>query len=131
MNEKRNNLSESKRYQGINDLNNDNLLSAIIIGVTLLTIIGNNVYKRYYETGKVKYVEKSRIIYITGLIIALGIYLIFEKSNYENLKNKVMNSDNPTPAFVRLVGSVLVVIGTLCFIYYQFNEEYPGGGPED
>ena len=112
-------------------LNNDNALTAILIVVAIITIAGNNTYKKYYQTGLKKFVDNSKVYYITSLTIALGIYLIFEKSNYENLKNKVMNSDNPTPAFIRLVGSVLIVIGTLCFIYYQLNEEYPAGGPEE
>jgi len=131
MNDERDNLSINESIEGIKELSNDNILSAITIAVTIITIIGNNTYKKYYRTGLKKYIEDSRTFYLISLTIALGVYLIFEKSNYDNLKNKVMNSDNPTPAFVRLVGSVLIVIGTLCFIYYQLKEEYPGGGPED
>ena len=130
MNNKRDNLSCSQRNNGIHNLSRDNILSTIIIGVTLLTITGNNTYKKYYKTGLTKYINNARTLYLISLFCALIIYIIFEISNYETLKRKVMTSSNPKSAFIRLVGSVLIVIGTLCFIYYQSNEEYPAGGPE-
>ena len=67
---------------------------------------------------------------ILSLFVALGIYIIFEIKNFEVLKKKILSSNNPQPAFIRLIGSVLIVIGTLCFIYYQSKEQYPAGGPE-
>ncbi len=123
-------MSYSQSKKGIEGLVKDNFLSLVLIGLTILTITGNNTYKKYYKTGFTKYINDARAIYLLSLLIALGIYIIFEVNNFETLKRKVTTSSNPTPAFVRLFGSVLIVIGTLCFIYYQSNEEYPAGGPE-
>ena len=130
MNNKRDNLNYSQINKGLNNLTRDNILSFIIIGITLLTITGNNTYKKYYKTGLTKFINDARVIYLISLLSALIIYIIFEINNYETLKRKVMSSSNPKPAFIRLVGSVLIVIGTICFIYYQTKEEYPAGGPE-
>lgn len=113
----------------LKSLNEDEFISGIFIGVTLITIIGDEFVRKYYKNDDLKEFIKAKKLFILGLVVTLIIYLIFVKKNKINLESRIKNNRETFPARIRLFGSLLLVIGTICLIFFQINDDSITNGP--
>lgn len=107
-----NNNSEIER------LNFEDFIWVIFIGLSILNIVSNKFQKMYVISLEQIYEDNANTISLFVLIALLFIYLYFFLRNYNMYMNKeeVMDYD-----LVKLIGSFLFIIGTLCLLYFQVN----------
>ena len=110
----------NKQEKEINRLNFEDILWCIFIILSILNIISNKLQKDYVISNNKIYEHKANNISIKVLIILIIIYLYFFIRNYNMLKNK----DKPTETdYIKVMGSLLFVIGTICLLYFQINSD--------
>jgi len=101
-------------------LNFEDIISFIFIICSVLNLIGNNNQKKYLLYSDKRYEDKANNLYIIGLILTFLIYIYFFYRNTRMYNNK----DNPTDKdLIKLTGSFLYVIGVLCLLYFQVNND--------
>lgn len=113
-----------------NQFSKSNLTNLILIGCNILNITGNNLLENYKKIKNNNYFILGKKLFIISLVITLIVYVFFVNNNYKNVKILKRLNKDVTPSVVRLIGSFLFVIGILCFIYYQVNENELTTSPE-
>ena len=103
----------------INRLNFENILWIIFGILCILNIVSNNNQKDYVISGDSYYEDNANKISIFVLIIVLCIYLYFFLRNYNFLINK---KDPISVDYIKVLGSLFFIIGTLCLLYFQLND---------
>ena len=93
------------------------IISIIFVLASVINIIASDKEKEYLFGNDIKDMKDANTIYIFVLLILLGLYIYFVKSNYQSYQNN--NSQNN---LVRLYGSIFLLIGGLCFLYYRIND---------
>lgn len=102
----------------LNRLDFEDIIWIIFIILSILNIKANDNQKKYIITEKQTYEEKANNISIIVLSILLIIYLYFFKRNYSMYQNKEKPKKED---YIKVTGSVLFVLGTLCLLYFQIN----------
>ena len=109
-----------EKISEINRLSFEDILWIIFIGLSILNIVSNNLQKEFVITENQFYENKANNISIKVLITLVFVYLYFFVRNYNMYKNK----DNSTDIdLVKVVGSLLFVIGAICLLYFQVNSD--------
>ena len=114
-----------------NQNNKSNLSNLILIGCNILNIFGNKIIDRYRYNKINECLYLGKKIFITSLLITLVVYIFFTRDNYYELIKAKKVCRNIKPTSIRLLGSFLFIIGILCFIYYQINDEGITTAPEN
>lgn len=105
-------------YREIRRLNFEDLLWVIFIFLSIMNIVSNKFQKEYVISNDQYYEDRANNISICVLTILVFIYLYFFLRNYNMYNNK----DNPqNEDLVKVIGSFLFIIGTLCLLYFQVN----------
>lgn len=100
----------------INRLNFEDIIWIIFILLSVLNIISNSDQKLYTITNNHQYEESTNKRTIFVLTILIIIYLYFFIRNI----NLYGNKENPSKAdSIKVLGSLLFVIGTTCLLYFQ------------
>ena len=108
----------SKIEEEIKRLNFEDILWGIFIILSILNIVSNNLQKNYVVTNEQSYEDSANNISICVLSMLVLIYLYFFLRNYNMYNNK----DNPNSEdMIKVIGSFLFIIGTLCLLYFQIN----------
>jgi len=105
----------------IKRLNFENLLWVIFIILSILNIVSNNNQKEYVVSKNQYYEDRANNISMFVLTVLLFVYLYFFTRNYRMYKNKVNNATRED--FVKVMGSIFFIIGTLCLLYFQVNSD--------
>ena len=109
-----------KDINEIERLNFEDMLWIIFIILSIANIVGNNYQKRYVSSDIQEYEDCANNISIKVLSILIFIYLYFFFRNY----NMYSNKDNPSlEDLIKVIGSFLFVLGTLCLLYFQVNSK--------
>ena len=88
----------------------------------ILNIEGINLQEKGYEEEDYSYIKKSERIFIFTLVVALSINLYFLYQNYESWKEASKNnSEKERLYFIRLLGSILIIMGSILILYNQIN----------
>lgn len=107
-------------FDGIKRLNFENIINLIFIIVSIINICGNELEKKYLIYNDIKYEEGANNLYLIGLILVFLIYIYFFNRNYTMYNNK----ENPTNTdLIKVIGSFLYIIGVLCLLYFQINNQ--------
>ena len=110
----------NEKFREINRLYFEDILWFIFIGLSILNIVSNNLQKEYVITEEQLYENKVNNISIKVLTTLVFVYLYFFIRNINMYKNK----DNPTDIdLVKVIGSLLFVIGAICLLYFQVNSD--------
>lgn len=99
-------------------LNFEDYIWIIFIILSILNIVCNKYQKEYVISNNDRYEDAAKKISIFILIVLIFIYLYFFLRNYNMYNSKV---DATKEDFIKLVGSLLFVIGTFCLLYFQVN----------
>lgn len=104
----------NNQIQLINQLTFENYIWIIFIIIGVFNIFGDELIKKSIITNNSKPAELAKTIFTIIIIITIIIYLYFIQRNYQDfLRNR-----NNQSYQIRLLGSILILVGTLCFLYF-------------
>lgn len=101
----------------IKRLSFENWIWAIYIVVAIFSIYGDELIKKSIQHHDKKANESAQKIFLGVLIITILIYFYFLSRNYKDLEKH----PNEKEYQVRFLGSILVISGVICFLYFQLN----------
>ena len=107
----------------IENLNTDQSLSGIFILLSIATIIGDEFVKKYYINKDQNAYKTAKKIFISALIITLLIYLYFLKNSKKEYYEQILKKEESFPHLIRLIGSILLVVGISCLLYFQITDD--------
>lgn len=119
-----NNQNEYKRL-----LFEDNI-SIIFIILSILNIKANNIVEDALITNNYNNYNKAINIYKFNIIVSILIYIYFVIRNYSFYERAIENNKNPSFEKIRIIGSVLILIGTILLAYTLFVDENEQGEVE-
>lgn len=111
----------------LNRLYFENILWVIFIGLAILNIFGDMQdidYLKYHKLSSKK--NANRIFEIT-ITSTFFIYIYFLTRNYNQLKKAREESKNLY--LIKLAGSIFLIIGILCLLYFQRKQNDFIGSP--
>lgn len=111
-----------KVIKEIKNLKIDQGLSGIFILLSVSTIIGDYFVEKYYINKDANAYKKAKKIFISSLLVSLLIYLYFLKNSRNDYYEQIMNKKESFPHLIRLIGSVLLVVGIACLLYFQATD---------
>lgn len=111
-----------KVIKEIKNLKIDQGLSGIFILLSVSTIIGDYFVEKYYINKDANAYKKAKKIFISSLLVSLLIYLYFLKNSRNDYYEQIMNKKESFPHLIRLIGSVLLVVGIACLLYFQVTD---------
>lgn len=104
----------------INRLTFENYIWAVYIVIAISSIIGDELIKKSITEHDQKKDRLAKDIFTIGLIITILIYLYFLSRNYHDYQ-----SHKSEKAYeMRYLGSILMISGILCFLYFQLKTSY-------
>ena len=116
-----------KNGEEIKRLTFENYIWGVYIVIAICNIYGDELIKKSIKENDRVSNKKAMIIFKAILISSLIIYLYFLKRNYNDLKilkklykdNDLKKNNYDSKYMIRLIGSILVFVGTICFLYFQ------------
>ena len=109
-----------EKISEINRLNFEDILWVVFIILSILNIVSNNLQKEYVISEEQFYENKANNISIKVLSTLVFIYLYFFIRNYNMYNNKDNSTDTD---LVKVIGSLLFLIGAICLLYFQVNSD--------
>lgn len=106
----------NEKNELIRRLNFENVIWLTFIIVSAIDIYGDELIKRSVLKNDKDAKKKAENLFLFVSLISILVYVYFFYRNYTDYKK--YNNKN---YLVRLVGSTLVLIGTLCLLYFQLN----------
>ena len=116
-------------YNKLNDklkqLNIEDFIWVIYIGIILLSWYSNNLERKYYINNDNISKEEYRKIIIVIFSILIIVYLYFLKSSYDDVKNIKTTDSNKKKELLYLsfIASLLIAISGIIFLYIAINDE--------
>lgn len=104
----------------INRLTFENYIWAIYIVIAISSIIGDELIKKSITEHDQKKDRLAKDIFTIGLIITILIYLYFLSRNYHDYQSH----ENEKAYEIRYLGSILMISGILCLLYFQLKTSY-------
>lgn len=114
-------------YSEIDRLNFENILWFIFIVLSILNIIGDNYEKKFVSFNDYYYKMEANKIFEFTLIVSFFIYLYFLYRNYNSMNN--VSNDMKEFYEIKFLGSLFLIIGILCLIYFQEKQTSFVGSP--
>lgn len=111
----------------IKRLNFEDFLWIIFIGIALLNIFGDYNEKEYLKSNNIYYKDQANHIFEITLLITFLIYIYFNIRNYNALKKAPEARKGLYQ--IKLFGSILLIVGVLCLIYFQHEQTAFIGSP--
>lgn len=101
-------------------LNFEDYIWVIFIVLSILNIVGDNYQKQFLESKSSNDEIRANNIFTFVLVVSFLIYLYFLIRNVNALKR---SEEEAKGLFsIKTFGSVLFVVGILCLIYFQVNQ---------
>ena len=113
----------------IRRLNFEDLLLIVFIILSTLNMFGNQNEKIYVQTKDNVYKNRANRIFEFEftIIVTLIIYLYFFKRNYDSYNG--VSEDKKGLYRVKVFGSLLLIVGTICLFYFQKKQTSFIGSP--
>ncbi len=107
-------------------LNFENLIWVVFIVISVLDIYGDELIKKSLICGDKNSQKKADKLFLTLTAISIPIYIYFLSRNYKDYRKHHNKSYE-----VRYMGSIFVLIGTLCFLYFQLTTRRQTDSPSN
>ena len=101
----------------LNRLKLEDYIFIIFIVVSILNIYGNNLLKKTVIYNDNNYKKNADEIFLIVVIITTILYIYFFKRNYDIYKKNKSNK-----LIIKVVGSFLVLIGSICLLIFQLSD---------
>lgn len=109
-------MNNKEIEQTINRLSFENLIWVVFIIISIFDIYGDELIKKSLINNDKNLDKRAKDIFLILILISILIYFYFLSRNYNDYKK-----NNNMAYEVRFIGSLLVFIGTLCFLYFQLS----------
>ena len=100
----------------VNRLNFENYIWIAFIIIAALDIYGDELLKIYILNHDENSKKKADKLFLELTAFSVLLYSYFLIRNYKEYKNY-----NNQSYEIRLIGSILILVGTLCFLYFQLT----------
>lgn len=110
----------NEQNEMINRLTFENYIWIIYIFIAIANIVGDELIKDSMVENDKKKDKLAKDIFTITLIITVIIYLYFFSRNYKDYQSH----KNSKAYEFRFIGSVLMISGILCFLYFQIKTSY-------
>lgn len=88
--------------------------------LAFFNIYGDNLQKEFLKTNDKKYEKRANNIFLLVLVIGFFIYVYFF---YRNYRVFLKTRDEDKGLFIiKLIGSALLISGSICLIYFQYKQ---------
>ena len=94
----------------------ENWIWVCFIVISILDIYGDELLKRSITINDKESQEKAQKIFLGVGIVSILIYIYFFIRNYSDYKRYHNKSYE-----IRLIGSILILTGTICLLYFQLT----------
>lgn len=111
-----------KNNDKLKDLKIDEWIWGIFIFLSILNIFGDELEKDFYAKHHIKSDQTAKKIFTFTLFVSLLIYIYFLYQRYQQIQMAKARQEDPKICELRGVGSVLVVIASLLFLYCQLED---------
>ena len=116
-------------YEEINnklkELNIEDLIWVIYIGIILLSWYSNSLERKYYvNNDNISKKEYRKIIILIFSILTI-VYFYFLKSSYDDIKNikETDSEERKNLLYLSFIASFLIVISGIIFLYIAITDE--------
>jgi ABC-type Mn2+/Zn2+ transport system permease subunit len=118
-------MTSSDINKKIKQLNIEDFIWIIYIGIIFLSYYSNSLERNYYLTNNIKSKEKYRKILIIIFTILIFVYIYFLKDAYEDFKNLKETDSRKKQNLVTLsfIASLLIAISGAIFLYIAITDE--------
>lgn len=102
----------------LRQLSFENYIWIIFIIIGIFSIFGDELIKKSIIKNDAYYFSLAKTIFFIIIIVTLIVYIYFIRRNYRDYLKNI----NSTGYQIRLIGSLLIFIGTICFLYFLITE---------
>lgn len=118
---------KKEEQKTIQRLTFENFIWIAFIIISLLDIYGDELIKKSIREHNQEADIKAKKIFFYVMIVSILIYIYFLIRNYSDAKKHPHDDIYQ----IRLLGSILVLAGTLCLFYFQFKTAKPNDSPSN
>ena len=105
----------------IKRLNFEDYIWFLFAILSFLNIYGDYFQKEFLKSNNKNYENKANDIFLFVLIIGFFIYLYFLYRNYRIFLKT--NDEDKGFFLIKLIGSALLISGSICLIYFQYKQK--------
>lgn len=118
-------MSQEEICEKIKEINTEDLIWIVLIGIIILSFISNGYEKKYYLNNDYNSKEKYRKLNIFICVVLVIIYLYFLKSSIDSLKELKPSDSEKRKKLVTLslIGSLLITISGVIFLYISIVDK--------
>lgn len=118
-------MSQEEICEKIKEINTEDLIWIVLIGIIILSFISNGYEKKYYLNNDYNSKEKYRKLNIFICVVLVIIYLYFLKSSIDSLKELKPSDSEKKKKLVTLsfIGSLLITISGVIFLYISIVDK--------
>lgn len=108
-------------------LNFENFLWEIVIFLAIANIVGDLADQEYIKTKDPAFQSRANKIFEFTLVVSFLIYIYYLVRNYAFYERAT--EEEKRRLFIKLLGSILILVGAACLIYFQFVDDAFEGTP--
>ena len=118
-------MTKEEINKKIKEINTEDIIWVIYIGIIFLSFISNNLERKYYIENNIESREKYQKILIFIFAILLIVYIYFLKGSIESIKNIKPNDSYKKRELVYLsfIASLLITISGVIFLYIAIVDD--------
>ncbi len=110
----------------IKRLNFENLIWVCFIIISALDIYGDELIKKSLTSNDKKCRKTANKLFLGINLFSILIYIYFLMRNYSDCQKHKNESYQ-----VRLIGSIFILTGTICFLYFQLTTSFQNDSPSN
>lgn len=108
------------------ELELEKIIWGIFIISSLLNIVSDNLQIDYLDNNDKNKLDNAYKVSLFVLILSIVLNSYFVIRNYRDYRNNINNNSNKNKSFfllIRLIGSILLILGVCCSLYYLVNNK--------
>lgn len=109
----------------LKELKTEDIVWIIYIGIIILSFYSNELERKYFINNDLESKKKYTDLMIAIFTILLIVYMYFANSSLDDVRNLKENdsTDKKRLTYLSFVGSFLVLISGIIFLYIAFQNE--------
>ena len=111
----------------IRELEFEKILWFFFMFISALNIYSDNLEELFLINNDINLEQTSKKIFTFTIAVSLLIYLYFGYRNYKYVK--ISTDEEKQLACIRFAGSILIIVGTICILFYDIKDQEPVGAP--
>lgn len=111
----------------IEELKIEEILQLIFIFLAALNIYGDKLEELFVLNNDNQSEQRAKSLFTFTVSISLIIYFYFAYRNYKYAKSA--SKDEKKVSSIRFLGSIFIIVGTICILYYDIKDQDPIGSP--